>query len=121
MTCRVAATVLRLWTASDICCLAGYAFSQGGKGGSLPRAASPNVEELMRGLKGPLHLDTARAVFREVQSAATALVKPLRVAFVGPAGTFSHQAALQLVRWFRGVRRGEGGGAICCDRCYRWY
>ena len=59
---------------------------------------APHLHELMGGIKGPLNLDAAMAVFREVSSAAAALVQPMTVAFVGPAGSFSHQAALELVR-----------------------
>jgi len=43
-----------------------------------------------------------RAVFREIMSACLSLEQPLRVAFLGPAGTFSHIAA----------RRAFGGAAV---------
>lgn len=45
--------------------------------------------------KGPLTEDQVRAIYREVMSSALALEKPLTVAYFGPAGTFTHMAALQ--------------------------
>jgi len=43
---------------------------------------------------GPLPNEGIRAIYREVMSAARALEKPLTVAYLGPAGTFSHQAGI---------------------------
>jgi len=40
--------------------------------------------------------DSIRAVFREVMSGCLALQEPARVAFLGPAGTFTHAAAREL-------------------------
>jgi chorismate mutase/prephenate dehydratase len=40
--------------------------------------------------------EAVRAVFREVMSACLALQEPLRVAFLGPAGSFGHAAAREL-------------------------
>ena len=42
---------------------------------------------------GPLSEDTAARFFRELMSACLALEKPLQVAFLGPEGTFTQQAA----------------------------
>ena len=42
---------------------------------------------------GPLDDNTAARFFRELMSACLALEKPLQVAFLGPAGTFTQQAA----------------------------
>ena len=44
---------------------------------------------------GPLSHEALRAIFREIISASRALEQPLKVAYLGPAGTFSHQAALR--------------------------
>ncbi|MCK5870326.1 chorismate mutase [Methylococcaceae bacterium HT4] len=42
---------------------------------------------------GPLSNDTAARFFRELMSACLALERPLQVAFLGPEGTFTQQAA----------------------------
>lgn len=42
---------------------------------------------------GPLTADSLRPIFREIISACLSLEKQLQVAFLGPFGTFSHQAA----------------------------
>lgn len=45
--------------------------------------------------QGPLDDDTAAHFFREIMSACLALEKPLQIAFLGPAGTFSQQAVFK--------------------------
>lgn len=45
--------------------------------------------------KGPLVDSCVRAVFRELVSGCRALVQPLRVAYLGPAHSYSHQAAVK--------------------------
>src|SRR5262245_33530443 len=44
---------------------------------------------------GPLSADAGRAIWREILSATLALEHPLTVAFLGPAATFTHQAAVR--------------------------
>src|SRR6266540_2779214 len=44
---------------------------------------------------GPLPADGILAIWREILSAALALEHPLAVAFLGPPGSFGHQAAIQ--------------------------
>jgi len=41
---------------------------------------------------GPLSAETVALLFREIMSACLALERPLNVAYLGPAGTFSHAA-----------------------------
>ena len=45
--------------------------------------------------KGPLPDRCLEAVYRELMSGSFALEKPLRIGFLGPAGTFSHAASLR--------------------------
>src|SRR3954471_12645041 len=45
--------------------------------------------------RGPLHDRTLEAVYGELMSGSFALEKPLRIAYLGPAGTFSHAAAVR--------------------------
>lgn len=45
--------------------------------------------------EGPLPPKTLRAIYREMMSGSFALEKPLRVGFLGPDGSFSHQTALR--------------------------
>ncbi|MCL7421970.1 MAG: prephenate dehydratase [Methylobacter sp.] len=68
-----------------------------GENGSFYR---PDRESLvLRRIKdlnqGPLPDDTAVRFFRELMSACLALEKPLDVAFLGPEGTFTQQAAFK--------------------------
>jgi chorismate mutase/prephenate dehydratase len=43
---------------------------------------------------GPLADDTIKAVYREIMSGTLALEGPLKVAYLGPPATFTHQASL---------------------------
>lgn len=43
--------------------------------------------------QGPLKPESVSAIYREIMSAALALEKRVRVAYMGPPSTFSHQAA----------------------------
>src|SRR5215203_4542038 len=52
------------------------------------------MEKVRRLNKGPLPDRCLEAVWRELMSGSFALEKPLRIGFLGPEGTFSHQAAV---------------------------
>src|SRR3954453_24162554 len=45
--------------------------------------------------RGPLPDRCLEAVYRELMSGSFALEKPLRIGYLGPAGTFSHAAAVK--------------------------
>jgi chorismate mutase/prephenate dehydratase len=45
--------------------------------------------------RGPLPAETVRAIWGEIISGCRALEQPLRVAYLGPPATFTHQAALK--------------------------
>jgi chorismate mutase/prephenate dehydratase len=50
------------------------------------------LERVVDASKGPLTDETMRAVFREVISGAHALIRPIRVAYLGPQYSYSHLA-----------------------------
>ena len=57
-------------------------------------AREKEVERVLVELNsGPLPGDSVLSVYREIISACRALQSPLRVAYLGPEGSFSHQAA----------------------------
>ena len=45
--------------------------------------------------KGPLSSEEMARLFREIMSACLALEQPMRIAFLGPEGTYTHDAALK--------------------------
>ena len=46
---------------------------------------------------GPLADDAIKAIYREVMSASISLQKDVRIAYLGPPGTYSHQVSTSLV------------------------
>lgn len=61
---------------------------------------SPDREQaILRRLKelnaGPLPQKTVDAIYRELMSGSFALEKPMRVAYLGPEGSFSHMASMR--------------------------
>src|SRR5579885_1628498 len=53
------------------------------------------LDRLTAGNKGPFPNHALRAVFREIMSASRALQSPLKVAYFGPAGSFTNLAAIK--------------------------
>jgi chorismate mutase/prephenate dehydratase len=53
------------------------------------------LERLVGLNRGPLPTEAVQALWREIFSAARALQRPFRVAYLGPLATFTHQAALR--------------------------
>lgn len=45
--------------------------------------------------KGPFPAQALKNVFREIMSASLSLEKPIKIAFLGPVATFTHQACMQ--------------------------
>ena len=60
-----------------------------------PEREAQVIHGLQSANPGPLKSDSVAHIWREVMSACRALEAPQRVAFLGPTGTFSEQAALQ--------------------------
>ena len=61
----------------------------------VPERENDLLDKLAKSNRGPLPDGYLRNIFREVVSACRSVQQPLRVAFLGPEFTFSHQAALQ--------------------------
>jgi chorismate mutase / prephenate dehydratase len=59
-----------------------------------PEREAQVIEGLKKTNIGPLKVDNVAPIWREIMSACRALETPTRVAYLGPAGTFSEQAAL---------------------------
>ena len=53
------------------------------------------IANLQANNDGPLKPHSVALIWREIMSACRAIEAPLRVAYLGPAGTFSEQAAIQ--------------------------
>src|SRR5262249_44865556 len=60
-----------------------------------PVADQPLSELIEQGNPGPLTAPAVRGMFRELISGARSLVKVLRIAYLGPAYSFTHLAALE--------------------------
>src|SRR5512136_305889 len=52
------------------------------------------LDKVRNANRGPLPTSTIEAIYRELMSGSFALEKPLRIAFLGPEGSYSHLAAL---------------------------
>ena len=53
------------------------------------------LQRVCRLNKGPITNDALRAIYREVMSSALSLQKTMRIAYLGPEATFTHQAAIR--------------------------
>ncbi len=69
------------------------------RGSGIPIYAPHREQEVLAkvlGLnRGPLSDRTIEAVYREIMSGSFALEHPLRIGYLGPQGSFSHQAAVK--------------------------
>jgi chorismate mutase/prephenate dehydratase len=59
-----------------------------------PDRESQVYQSVIEKNSGPLADDTIRAIYREIMSGTLALEGPLKVAYLGPPATFTHQASL---------------------------
>jgi chorismate mutase/prephenate dehydratase len=60
-----------------------------------PKRESEIIARLKAHNKGPFPDAALRNVYREIMSASLSLEKPLKIAFLGPVATFTHQACMQ--------------------------
>ncbi|MGM0534768.1 MAG: prephenate dehydratase [Pseudomonadota bacterium] len=60
-----------------------------------PEREAQVLRRIMELNKGPLDSEEMARLFREIMSACLALEQPIKVAYLGPEGTFTQQAALK--------------------------
>jgi chorismate mutase/prephenate dehydratase len=53
------------------------------------------LNRISRKNEGPMTSESLRAIYREVMSSALSLEKSMRIAYLGPEATFTHQAAIR--------------------------
>ena len=58
-----------------------------------PEKEAEVLKEVVRRNSGPMSDKAVQRIFREIISASVALEEPMRVAYLGPEGTYSHAAA----------------------------
>ena len=60
-----------------------------------PEREAQVLRNVMQRNQGPLGDETVARLFREIMSACLALEEPMKVGYLGPAGTFTQEAALK--------------------------
>lgn len=80
---------------ADLAIEVGHSKRRDGSPFFVPERERAIFERLERENPGPLTTKQLHAIYREIISAAIAAEKPISVAYWGPPGTFSNQAALQ--------------------------
>ncbi len=60
-----------------------------------PEREAQVLRKVMERNQGPLPAEEMARLFREIMSACLALEQPMRIAFFGPAGSYTHDAALK--------------------------
>lgn len=68
--------------------------AKGGASVYSPGREAEVIQQLAAVSKGPLPAPALEAIYAEIISSSRALQAPLRIAYLGPEATFSHQAAL---------------------------
>ncbi len=61
----------------------------------VPKREKEIVRRLAANNKGPFPNKALKNVFREIMSASLSLEKPVKIAFLGPIATFTHQACIE--------------------------
>jgi len=61
----------------------------------VPSREKEVLERIVASNKGPFPNSALKLIYREIMSASLSLEEPLKVAFLGPEGTFTHMACLQ--------------------------
>ncbi|MEO8923669.1 MAG: chorismate mutase, partial [Caldimonas sp.] len=79
---------------ADLACTIGAMKRAQGSPAFRPEREAAVIDGLKRENPGPLPDASVAPIWREVMSACRSLETPTRVAYLGPAGTFSEQAAL---------------------------
>jgi len=69
--------------------------TESGAGVYSPERECSVLEHIAARSEGPLTKDALQAIYRELMSASFALERPTRVGYLGPAGSFSHETALE--------------------------
>jgi len=72
----------------------GMTKTRGNKEFYVPEREREVYMRLMENNRGPFPDHAVKNVFREIMSACLALEKPLKIAFLGPVATFTHQASM---------------------------
>jgi chorismate mutase/prephenate dehydratase len=60
-----------------------------------PEREAQVLRKVMERNQGPLSPEEMARLFREIMSACLALEQPMRIAYLGPAGSYTHDAALK--------------------------
>ncbi|MBL8746195.1 MAG: prephenate dehydratase [Phycisphaerae bacterium] len=60
-----------------------------------PHREQAVLKRVLEANAGPLPARTVEAVYREIMSGSFALEQPLRIGYLGPPGSYSHQAAVR--------------------------
>ncbi len=87
--------VLLLNRRADISVQVGRLKSDGGQAVYAPGREAEVLRNVEQANAGPIHSEALRRIYAEILSSSRALQRPLRVAFLGPFGTFGHEAALR--------------------------
>jgi chorismate mutase / prephenate dehydratase len=82
---------------AELCVQVGHTKARSGQSSAMyvPEREKRIFQRLAKLNGGPLRPQHVRAIFREVMSSCLALEQPLRIAYLGPAGTYSQQAAAE--------------------------